>query len=95
MKSISKFDYYGPGQGATDTRTVRMFKRGDKWIVDIQGQPDFSKSFTDERQAFSTFLGAYEASQKDWGTSEIEWSEDLTPKQKGLIAGIHSQGQIE
>ena len=46
----------------------------DSFVVSVEGMPALTQTVRDEEKALAIFDGFYQMAWKDWGPSEINWS---------------------
>ena len=71
MREVS-FTYYGSSLGKDRKVTLRDIE--GRFVISIEGMPALTQTVADEDKALAIFDGFYQMSWKDWGPSEIDWS---------------------
>jgi len=73
MKSAS-FTYYGSSEDKN--RTVRLIQNSaGSYTIDIEGMPALTQTTPSKMRAEEIFQGWWEMAWKDWGASDIDWSD--------------------
>jgi len=68
----ASFIYHG--SSPDKDRKVTLRETDGKFIISIEGMPALTQTVTDEDKALAIFDGFWQMAWKDWGPSEIDWS---------------------
>ena len=72
-KKSAHFWYHG--DAPSKDRLVRLYQnQKGTYTVEVEGMPALTQTVTDEDKALAVFDGFWQMAWKDWGPSEIDWS---------------------
>jgi hypothetical protein len=76
----AEFTYFGSDE--SKNRVVRFYRQNGYYVCEIEGMPSLKIVHPSYERVRSAFLGWYEMSFKDWGSSDIDWGDMQPPREE-------------